>query len=66
MAMLRYALQLTGLYAYFNPRIFSAELVRCGKPQPDLFLYAAKQMSANPNECVIIEDSVAGVEAGKS
>ena len=65
-AMLEYTLRLTGLYTYFNPRIYSAQMVRCGKPQPDLFLYAAKQMNAKPDHCVIIEDSVAGVQAGKA
>ena len=64
--MLNYTLQLTGLYNYFNPRIYSAQMVRCGKPHPDLFLYAANQMSANPEQCVIIEDSVSGVQAGKA
>jgi HAD superfamily hydrolase (TIGR01509 family) len=51
----------TGLYERFAPNIFSGTQVSHGKPAPDLFLFAAKQMAALPRQCVVIEDSVAGV-----
>jgi beta-phosphoglucomutase-like phosphatase (HAD superfamily) len=35
--------------------------VKRGKPAPDLFLFAAEQMQASPQRCVVIEDSVPGV-----
>ena len=35
-----------------------------GKPQPDIFLFAAKKMGVNPSHAVIIEDSSAGIQAG--
>ncbi|ABW28826.1 HAD family hydrolase [Acaryochloris marina] len=57
-------LGMTGLYKYFSPHIFSAEQVRHGKPAPDLFLFAAQQMQVNPQDCVVIEDSCHGVQAG--
>ncbi len=57
-------LALTGLLAYFEPYLFSAEMVACGKPAPDLFLYAAQRMGESPADCIVIEDSVAGVQAG--
>lgn len=60
---LRFSLSLTGLYDRFAGRIFSAEEVAHGKPAPDLFLYAAQQMSFDPARCCVVEDSVAGVEA---
>ena len=41
-------------------------MVKRGKPAPDLFLLAARQMSAAPRRCVVIEDSEVGVRAGKA
>jgi HAD superfamily hydrolase (TIGR01509 family) len=61
---LRFTLGLTGLYERFAGRIFSGTEVREGKPAPDLFLYAAGRMGVEPARCAVIEDSVAGVEAG--
>lgn len=43
--------------------IFSAEQVRHGKPAPDLFLFAAKQMEVDPAHCLVIEDSPHGIRA---
>jgi HAD superfamily hydrolase (TIGR01509 family) len=63
---LRYTLSLTGLYERFAGRIFSADDVARGKPAPDLFLHAARQMGADPAECVVVEDSRPGVEAARA
>jgi HAD superfamily hydrolase (TIGR01509 family) len=57
-------LGLTGLYERFAGRIFSAEEVVRGKPDPDLFFYAAERMGVVPERCVVIEDSPWGVAAG--
>lgn len=46
-----------------HPRIFSADDVARPKPAPDLFVYAAGAMRAHPSRCVVIEDSVTGIEA---
>ncbi|HZE42047.1 MAG TPA: HAD family phosphatase [Stackebrandtia sp.] len=54
-------LRLTGLAERFGDNVFSARLVKRGKPAPDLFAYAADAMGADPGDCVVIEDSVAGV-----
>ena len=51
-----------GLYERFAPNIFSAVQVRHGKPAPDLFLFAAEQMRSAPARCLVIEDSLAGIE----
>ncbi|MCO1335495.1 HAD family hydrolase [Microbulbifer sp. OS29] len=56
----------TGLYGYFDGRIFSAEDVSRGKPWPELFLYAAKAMGVVPERCLVVEDSIAGVSAAVS
>ncbi|HEY1796773.1 MAG TPA: HAD family hydrolase [Stellaceae bacterium] len=65
-ARLKHALGLVGLYDRFAPHVFSAVQVQRGKPAPDLFLYAAARMRVDPRACVVIEDSLAGVEAGAS
>jgi HAD superfamily hydrolase (TIGR01509 family) len=61
---LRFTLGLTGLYDRFAGRIFSGSEVANGKPAPDLFLHAAASMGVEPSRCAVVEDSVAGVEAG--
>ncbi|MFJ6084449.1 HAD family hydrolase [Streptomyces sp. NPDC092369] len=55
----------TGLDRWFDEaRIFSAQDVGRGKPDPDLFLYAAERMGVSPGRCVVVEDSPLGVQAG--
>jgi len=61
-----FSLQLTGLLPFFAGRVFTAQMVQHGKPAPDLFLYAAEQMSADPGRTLVVEDSVSGVQAGKA
>jgi HAD superfamily hydrolase (TIGR01509 family) len=56
-------LRLTGLWDRFEGRIFSAADVEQGKPAPDLFLHAAKEMGAEPAACAVVEDSPFGVQA---
>jgi len=63
-AMLSFKLGLTGLADRFAGRIFSADDVPHGKPDPAVFLFAAAAMGAAPDRCAVIEDSVSGVEAG--
>ena len=63
---MRLTLGKTGLYDRFDGRIFSATEVAHGKPAPDLFLHAAERMGFPPEECVVIEDSPAGVEAARA
>lgn len=53
------------LEGYFSI-ISSADEVQHGKPQPDLFLLSAKKMNLNPENCVVIEDSVSGIKAAKA
>jgi HAD superfamily hydrolase (TIGR01509 family) len=63
---LRFALRVTGYEVLFAPNIFSAAEVAEGKPSPDLFLFAARAMSAAPKDCLVIEDSVAGVVGARA
>ncbi|MBN9673398.1 HAD family hydrolase [Roseibium aggregatum] len=57
-------LQHTGLYPYFEPHIYSGEQVENGKPAPDLFLFAARELGVDPSATLVIEDSANGVKAG--
>ncbi len=57
-------LKLTGLLHLFDGKLYSADDVERPKPFPDVYLYAAQQMNTNPQHCVVIEDSVPGVQAG--
>ena len=57
-------LEITGLLSLFRGRIFSAYEVGSFKPEPGLFLHAAKAMGVAPDRCAVVEDSIAGVRAG--
>jgi HAD superfamily hydrolase (TIGR01509 family) len=61
---IKQCLTTTALLSNFGESVFSAEEVENPKPAPDVFLHAAKSMGANPGNCVVIEDSVLGVQAG--
>ncbi|MBR0692340.1 HAD family hydrolase [Bradyrhizobium lablabi] len=63
---IRHGLSCAGLYGQLAPHIFSAVQVKRGKPAPDLFLFAAEQMKARPERCVVIEDSVPGVTGARA
>src|SRR4029453_15960272 len=58
---IRHGLECAGLCDLLSPHIFSATQVKRGKPAPDLFLFAANEMRAAPERCLVIEDSVPGV-----
>lgn len=61
-------LKKVGLYDAFAPNIFSAKDLGPdrAKPKPDIFLHAAKEMSAAPGRTVVIEDSVHGIAGARA
>ncbi len=61
---MNFTLALTGLSDRFAGRIFSGDEVARGKPDPDIFLYAATRMGRAPDRCAVVEDSMSGVSAG--
>jgi HAD superfamily hydrolase (TIGR01509 family) len=63
---IRHGLTCAGLYDQFAPHIFSAVQVKHGKPAPDLFLFAAEQMGAAPEGCIVVEDSAPGVTGARA
>lgn len=63
---MRKTLGLTGLLPRLAGRITSATEVAHGKPAPDVFLLAARRLSVSPKSCVVIEDSLLGIEAARA
>jgi HAD superfamily hydrolase (TIGR01509 family) len=63
---IEHCLRTTGLWDLFEGRIFSTTRVARGKPAPDLFLLAARERGVAPERCLVIEDSISGVKAGKA
>lgn len=59
-------LELTGLMPYFDNKIFSCFSIQKWKPDPGVFLWAAETMGFKPEECLVIEDSLSGVNAAKN
>lgn len=62
----RRSLQLAGLDGCFGEAVFTASQVARGKPAPDLFLHAAAQCGVEPERCLVIEDSLPGLEAARA
>ena len=60
---LEHSLSITGLLNYFNGHVYSAEMVKHGKPAPDVFLLAAEKLNVAPQDCLVIEDGIHGIEA---
>ncbi|MGB8398683.1 HAD-IA family hydrolase, partial [Bradyrhizobium sp.] len=63
---IRLSLDIAGLKQRFDANIFSATMVANGKPAPDLFLHAARALNVEPGDCVVIEDSPAGIAAAQA
>jgi beta-phosphoglucomutase len=64
-ANLELVLDCTDLHDYFDAYVTGQDVTR-GKPAPDTFLKAAEKLSINANRCVVVEDAVQGIEAGKA
>ena len=63
--MVDYILNKLKLTQVFN-RVITAEDIEHSKPNPEIFLKAAKELKVKPSQCLVIEDSKLGVEAAKS
>jgi HAD superfamily hydrolase (TIGR01509 family) len=65
LAGLQVNLARTGLLPLVEGQVFSVSQVKRAKPAPDVFLYAASQLGFDPADCLVIEDTVAGVSAAR-
>lgn len=52
-----------GLGEYFDA-IADGTGIKKSKPDPEVFLLAARKLNLNPPECLVVEDAIAGIEAG--
>lgn len=67
LSAIAFKLERTGLVDLFAEEVrFSAEQVERGKPAPDVFLLTARTLGVAPERCVVVEDSAAGVRAGRA
>lgn len=64
-ALIRPFLQRHGIAEYFQA-IITGEEVTHGKPHPDIYLKAAAKVGIAPEKCLVVEDALSGVQAGKS
>jgi sugar-phosphatase len=63
--LIEVVLQKVGIKKYFD-FVSSAQDVEKGKPNPAIYLYAAKNLGVTSNECLVFEDSIIGITAAKS
>ncbi|MEO6607602.1 MAG: HAD family phosphatase [Aestuariivirga sp.] len=61
--LVKLALQVTGLLPFFRDQITTYEDVPNGKPEPDIYLLAAKRSGSTAENCLAVEDSIFGVKA---
>src|SRR6476620_1329385 len=64
-ASARPLLDRTGIRSLFSV-VVTGDEVQQGKPHPDIYLLAAKKLGISPEACLVIEDSLAGIAAGKA
>jgi HAD superfamily hydrolase (TIGR01509 family) len=60
------ALSITGISSHFSSKIFSSELVKRPKPEPDIYQSAITSLGFNVEEIIVIEDSINGARAALS
>lgn len=61
------ALERFGLAGHFGDRLFSAaEHVERGKPHPDIYLHAARELGVRPQKALVLEDTPAGVKSARA
>ncbi len=58
-------LEKTGLRKYFNV-VIDSKMAGASKPEPDIFLLAAKKLNIQPEKCMVIEDSTNGIKAART
>lgn len=64
-ANVQFTMKKTGLAAYF-PVIVDDTMVSRGKPDPEVYLTAAQQLDMPPAGCIVFEDAMLGIQAGKN
>lgn len=60
------ALKVSGLARFFGSSLYSSYVVGSWKPEPGLFLHAARSMGFIPSNCIVVEDSIVGIRAANA
>jgi beta-phosphoglucomutase family hydrolase len=55
----------TNLHMFFDV-VINSNMIKKGKPDPEIYLKAAEELGEDPSNCIVVEDSVAGVQSGKA
>lgn len=63
---IRTSLTTTQLIHHFEGRMYSSYDIKSWKPEPGIFLHAAAEMGYRPQDCLVIEDSLAGIQAAQA
>lgn len=64
-ANVQFTMENTGLATYF-PAIVDGTMVHKGKPDPEVYLIAAKKLNMPPEQCIVFEDAMLGIQSGKN
>ena len=64
MRNIRFVFEKCGIESYFQTVVSSEQVTRC-KPDPEIYLRAAAALGADPADCVVFEDALAGIEAAR-
>jgi beta-phosphoglucomutase len=64
-SVIMHLVEANNLTKYFET-ILTAESISLSKPNPEIFLKTAEKLKTNPEQCVVLEDSIFGVRAAKS
>lgn len=64
-ANVEFVLEKCDIADYFDVKVSGDSVTRC-KPDPEIYLTAAKLLGLKPEECIVFEDAVAGIKAAKS
>jgi HAD superfamily hydrolase (TIGR01509 family) len=59
------SLEIVGLHDLFDTIVTIEDVLR-GKPHPDIYVVAAKQLSTAPNRCFVLEDTDEGLQAAQA
>ena len=59
-----FVLKETGIQAFFTS-IVDGSMVTKGKPEPDIYLMSARMLNTQPSDCIVFEDSFAGIESAR-
>jgi beta-phosphoglucomutase len=64
-AVINQLLQTTDTERFFDAVVTAGDIIK-SKPDPEIFLKCASKLGSEPNKCVVVEDSIFGVEAAKT